>query len=202
MTFERKLLIATTNVKKGGEMAEILRAADLGIEFTTLAAYPDAPEVDETGDTFLANAYLKAAAAIELADLVSIADDGGLCIDALDGQPGVYSHRFLGIDTSFPDKMKQILEMMKEVPEEQRTCRFQCAVVVATPDGRRFDCMGICEGRIGYEMRGDHGFGYDPIFLLPEIGRHMAELSPEEKHRVSHRGKALAQAVAALRTIF
>jgi XTP/dITP diphosphohydrolase len=202
VSLERKLLIATTNLKKGGEMAEILRAADLGIAFTTLADYPDAPEVDETGETFMENAAIKAAAAIDLTGLVSIADDGGLCIDALNGQPGVYSHRFLGADTSFPEKMRQILEMMKDVPEADRTCRFQCAVVVATPDGRRFDCIGICEGRIGYELRGDHGFGYDPIFLLPELGRHMAELSPQEKHRISHRGKALAQAVTALRTIF
>ncbi len=202
MSLERKLLIATTNLKKGGEMAEILRAADLNIAFSSLADYPGAPEVEETGDTFLANAYLKAAAAVELTGLVSIADDGGLCIDALDGQPGVYSHRFLGIDTSFPDKMNQILEMMQDVPDAQRTCRFQCAVVVAAPDGRRFDCMGICEGRIGYEMRGSQGFGYDSIFLLPETGRHMAELLPREKHRISHRGKALAQAVTALQSIF
>lgn len=202
MTPERKLLIATTNKKKGGEMAQILQAADLGIEFVTLADYPDAPEVEETGVTFMENAFLKADAAVDLTGLVSIADDGGLCIDALDGQPGVYSHRFLGADTPFPEKMRQILEMMKDVPEEKRTCRFQCAVVVAVPDGRRFECMGICEGRIAHEMRGEHGFGYDPIFLVPELGRHMAELTPEEKHKISHRGKALAQAISALRTIF
>lgn len=202
MNPERKLLIATTNLRKGGEMAEILRAADLGIAFVSLADYPDAPEVDETGETFLENAYLKAAAAVDLTGLVSIADDGGLCIDALGGSPGVKSHRFLGADTPFPAKMARILEMMKDVPEEERTCRFQCAVAIAAPDGRRFDCMGVCEGRIGYEMRGEHGFGYDPIFVLPESGRHMAELSPREKHRISHRGKALAQAVTALRAIF
>jgi len=202
VTLERKLLIATTNKKKGGEMAEILKAADLGIAFTSLADYPDAPEVDETGDTFMANAVLKADAAVELTGLVSIADDGGLCIDALDGQPGVYSHRFLGADTPFPEKMRQILEMMKDVPLEKRTCRFQCAVVVATPDGGRYECMGICEGHIGYAMRGDHGFGYDPIFVVSEIGKHMAELSPHEKHQISHRGKALAQAVTVLRTLF
>jgi XTP/dITP diphosphohydrolase len=202
VTSERTVLIATTNKKKGGEMAQILRAADLGIVFVSLADYPDAPEVDETGTTFMANAHIKANAAVERTGLVSIADDGGLCIDALDGQPGVYSHRFLGADTPFPEKMRQILEMMKDVPPEKRTCRFQCAVVVATPDGRRFECMGVCEGRIGTEMRGEYGFGYDPIFLLPETGRHMAELSPDEKHQISHRGKALEQAVTALRTLF
>lgn len=202
MTLERKLLIATTNKKKGGEMAEILKEANLAVDLVTLADYPEAPEVDETGETFMANAHLKANAAVELTGLVSIADDGGLCIDALDGQPGVYSHRFLGADTPFPEKMRQILEMMKEVPLEKRTCRFQCAVVVAAPDGRRFECMGICEGHIGYEMRGDYGFGYDPIFVVAETGKHMAELSPQEKHQISHRGKALAQAVTVLRTLF
>lgn len=202
MTLERKLLIATTNRKKGGEMADILAAANLGIAFGTLADYPDAPEVDETGATFLANAYLKAEAAVDLSGLVSIADDGGLCIDALGGSPGVQSHRFLGADTPFTEKMQRILELMADVPTQQRTCRFQCVVVVAAPDGRRFDCTGICEGRIGYEMRGEHGFGYDPIFVVPDTGRHMAELSPHEKHRISHRGKALEQAIAALRTVF
>jgi XTP/dITP diphosphohydrolase len=202
VTFERKLLIATTNLKKGGEMAEILGAANLNIAFASLADYPDAPEVDETGATFLENAYLKAAAAVELTGLVSIADDGGLCIDALDGSPGVHSHRFLGMDTPFSEKMRRIMEMMADVPVEKRTCRFQCAVVVLTPDGRRFDCVGTCEGQIGTELRGTYGFGYDPIFVLPETGCHMAELSPQEKHRISHRGKALAQAITALRTIF
>ena len=202
MTFERKLLIATTNVKKRGEMAEILGAADLDIALVSLADFPTAPEVDETGATFLENAYLKAAAAVDLTGLVSIADDGGLCIDALGGSPGVHSHRFLGMDTSFADKMTRILQMMEGVPDAERTCRFQCAVIVLTPDGRRFDCMGICEGKVGTEMRGDRGFGYDPIFVLPETGLHMAELSPLEKHRISHRGKALAQAVTALRAIY
>ena len=202
MTFEHKLLIATTNLKKRGEMAEILGAADLDIALVSLADFPSAPEVDETGATFLENAYLKAAAAVDLTGLVSIADDGGLCIDALGGSPGVHSHRFLGMETSFADKMTRILQMMEGLPDPERTCRFQCAVVVLTPDGRRFDCMGVCEGKVGTEMRGDRGFGYDPIFVLPESGIHMAELSPHEKHRISHRGKALAQAVTALRTIY
>ncbi len=202
MTFDRKLLIATTNLKKGGEMLQILQAAHLGVELKTLADYPGAPPVEETGETFMANAHIKAAAAVAVSGLVCIADDGGLCIDALDGSPGVKSHRFLGEDTSFHDKMTRILEMMQDVPEEKRGCRFQCAVVIATPDGRTYECMGTCEGQVAFEMRGAHGFGYDPIFLLPEPGRHMAELAPEEKHKLSHRGKALAQAVPLLREIF
>lgn len=202
MIYPRKLLIATTNPRKGREMAEILGAADLGLEFVTLADFPGMPSVEETGETFLENARLKAAAAAEHSGLVSIADDGGLVVDALGGQPGVHSHRFLGEKTAFPEKMTAILERMRDVPEAERACRFQCAVVIVAPDGPTVSCMGTCEGRIAHEMRGTYGFGYDPIFLLPEIGRHMAELPPEEKHRISHRGKALACAVEALRRLF
>lgn len=202
MPFPRKLLVATTNIKKGGEMVQILREADLGVEIVTLADFPPAPPVDETGETFMANAHLKAIAAVAQTGLVSIADDGGLVIDALDGRPGVKSHRFLGAETSFPVKMTRILEMMDGVPEERRTCRFQCAVVIATPDGQTFESMGTCEGRIGHEMKGTHGFGYDPIVYVLTAGRHMAELLPEEKHKISHRGQALAQAVPHLRALF
>lgn len=199
---ERKLLVATTNIKKGQEMVDILSAAGLGVDIVTLADFPTAPPVDETGETFMANAHLKAEAGLRATGLVTVADDGGLSIDALDGLPGVRSHRFLGEETSFAEKMARILEMMREVPDSLRTCRFQCAVVIAAPDGRRFECMGTCEGRIAHEMRGAYGFGYDPIVKLPELGRHMAELAPEEKHRISHRGRALAYAVPALREIF
>ena len=197
-----KLLIATTNRKKGGEMAEILGAANLGVEIVMLDAFPDAPEVEETGETFMENARLKALAAVQHTGLVSIADDGGFCIDALDGQPGVKSHRFLGAQTSFPEKMTRILEMLKETPETERVCRFECAVVIATPEGPTFECRGICEGRVAHEMRGAYGFGYDPLFYLPELGQHMAELPPERKHTLSHRGKALACAVEVLRRLF
>jgi XTP/dITP diphosphohydrolase len=199
---ERKLLVATTNVKKGGEMVAILSVAGLGVEILTLADLPPMPSVDETGETFMANAHLKAESGLAHTGMVTVADDGGLVIDALDGLPGVKSHRFLGEQTSFADKMARILELMHDVPDVRRTCRFQCAVVIAAPDGQRIECCGVCEGRIAHEMRGVYGFGYDPIVLLPELGRHMAELAPEEKHRVSHRGRALACAVPSLREIF
>jgi XTP/dITP diphosphohydrolase len=183
-------------------MVQILAAAGLGLEILTLADFPGAPPVEETGDTFPANARLKAVAARELSGLTSIADDGGLVIDALGGAPGVHSHRFLGESASFDEKMDRILEMLREVPEERRTCRFACAVVIAASDGRTFACEGICEGRIGSEKRGAGGFGYDPIFLLPQTGCHMAELTPQEKHSLSHRGSALACAVPILRRLF
>ena len=200
--YPRRLLVATTNARKGREMTQILSAAGLDIELATLAEYPDAPEVDETGDTFVENARLKAIAGAKLSGLVTIADDGGLCIDALDGLPGVKSHRFLGADTGFPEKMAYILEQLKDVPDERRSCRFQCAVAIATPDGACITCEGVCEGRIGYAITGEFGFGYDPIFYLVQAGRYMAELTPEEKHQISHRGKALAAAVIELRRLF
>lgn len=195
------LLVATTNRKKGAEMVQILGAAGLGLRVLTLADFPNLPEVAETGETFMENAHLKAAAAVTQTGLPAIADDGGLVIDALGGAPGVKSHRFLGETTPFDEKMDRILEMLRDTPDPERTCRFVCAVVVAAPDGRTFECEGDCEGRIAREKRGSFGFGYDRIFLLPELGRHMAELSPDEKHQVSHRGKALACAIPVLRTM-
>jgi XTP/dITP diphosphohydrolase len=114
----------------------------------------------------------------------------------------VKSHRFLGEETPFPEKMRQILERMQGVPDEARTCRFHSVVAIAVPNGSTTVAHGICEGRIAHEMRGTYGFGYDPIFFLPELGKHMAELPPEEKHKISHRGKALAQAITLLREIF
>ena len=198
----RKLLIATTNPKKRGEMQTILASTDLDLELLTLQDFPAASEVEETGETFFENSHLKARAGLQLSGLVTIADDGGFCVDALGGSPGVKSHRFLGENTSFEVKMTKILEMMEDVSDEERTCRFQSAVVIALPDGRTFECLGICEGRVAHEMRGDYGFGYDPIFLFPGTGKHMAELLPEDKHKVSHRGKALSCATKHLREIF
>ena len=197
----RKLLVATTNPKKGVEMLQILGAAGLDLEIVTLDAFPDAPPVEETGSTFLENAHLKARAALRHTGLLSIADDGGLVIDALNGAPGVYSHRFLGENTTFSEKMDGVLNMLRDVPDDRRTCRFVSTVVIAAPDGSLFECVGTCEGRIAREKRGANGFGYDPIFLFPELNRHMAELLPEEKHKVSHRGKALACAIQQLRAL-
>ena len=201
MTYPRKLVIATGNRSKGKEMADIL--SDVGLEILTLADFPGVDaDVEETGSTYRENAELKAKAATVETNLVCIADDAGLEIDALGGQPGLYSRRFLGEDTPFPAKMERILEMLKDTPDGRRGARFNCAVAIATPDGGLFYCSGICEGRIAHERRGGFGFGYDPIFLLPELGRHMAELPPGEKRLVSHRGKALDCAKRVLRELF
>jgi XTP/dITP diphosphohydrolase len=196
---QKPIVVATTNVKKGGEMEAILTAALPELVFVRLSEFPEMPEVEETGETFMENAHLKARATAQHTGLIAIADDGGFVVDALDGAPGVKSHRFLGENTPFEVKMTRILEMLQDVPEEQRTCRFECAVVIAMPTGETWECRGICEGRVAHEMRGSHGFGYDPIFFYPPLGKHMAELIPEEKHKISHRGKALACATERLR---
>jgi XTP/dITP diphosphohydrolase len=203
MSYPRHLVVATGNAKKGIEMAQILGEAGLDIQILTLADFPGVDsDIEETGATYRENAELKARAAAQATGSVCIADDAGLEINALAGQPGLHSKRFLGEDTPFPEKMAHILKTMKDVPDEQRGCRFNCAVAICTPDGQVFHCAGICEGRIAREMRGSHGFGYDPIFYLPQLGKHMAELTPEEKHRISHRGIALACARDVLRGIF
>lgn len=196
-----RFVLATRNRKKGREMQEILSRP--GWEFVTLLDLdPDGEEVEESGCTYEENALIKARDATRRTGLPSIADDAGLEIDALDGQPGVYSRRFLGENTSFPEKMARILELLRDVPEERRTCRFRAAVAVVLPSGEEHLCHGVCEGRIGYEQRGHYGFGYDPIFYLPDLGKHMAELPPEEKHRISHRGKALACVIELLERLF
>lgn len=196
----RRLVIATGNAKKAAEMAEIL--ADTGFELASLRDYPDVDaDVPETGCTYAENATIKALAAARATGCIAIADDAGLEIDALGGQPGVYSKRFLGEETPFPEKMDRILSLLASVPEPERGCRFRASVVIATPDGATYHCVGVCEGTIGYTQRGSNGFGYDPVFVPVGSRRHMAELTPEEKHRISHRGMALSQAKHVLRNL-
>lgn len=182
-------------------MAQLL--APLGLQVLTFEDLKGiVPDVEETGTTYEANALLKATTATEATGMVAIADDAGLEIDALGGAPGVYSRRFLGEETSFPEKMRRILEMIQGVPDADRGCRFRAAVAIAVPGGPPRVCHGVCEGMVAREMRGEYGFGYDPFFLLPGLGRHMAELAPGEKHAISHRGMAMACATAELHSIF
>jgi XTP/dITP diphosphohydrolase len=192
----RTLVVATHNVKKAGEMITILSARFPSVQLLTLADFDGAPEPDETGTTYADNATLKAESAARFTEFPSIADDAGLEIDAMGGEPGLFSRRFAGEETPFPEKMRLILERLRDVPEEQRTARFRCAVAFSVPtkDGvstRVF--TATCEGRIAFEPSGMGGFGYDPIFFLPERSVTMAELKPEEKHRISHRGKVLRE---------
>ncbi len=183
------IVFATGNENKMREVRMIL--AGTGQEILSMKEAGIQAEIVEDGETFEENAMIKAESVHAKTDAIVLADDSGLQIDYLDGAPGVYSARFMGEDTSYQIKNAAILEKMKDVPEEKRTARFVCAIACILPDGRRLTCRGVMEGRIGRESRGENGFGYDPIFYLPECGCSSAELWPEEKNARSHRGKAL-----------
>ena len=187
----RKIVFASWNSKKA---AEIQRMTPEGIKFVCLKDIPEAadiPQAEENGTTFEENALIKAKAVMEVTGQLTLADDSGLEIDALNGEPGIYSSRYLGEDTSYVKKNSVILERLKDVPEEKRSARFVCAVAAAFPDGQTKVIRGTMEGIIGYEIKGENGFGYDPIFYLPQYGKYSAELSSDEKNAISHRGEAL-----------
>jgi len=184
----RKLLIATHNKGKLREYRQLL--AGLPIAVVGLDEAGIAEDVPETGETFVENAVQKAMAYAHLSGLWTWADDSGLEVDALEGEPGVQSARYAGPGAGDADRYGLLLQRLAHVPAGQRTARFRCAVAIATPDGRIEVAEGQCEGEIAQAPRGTQGFGYDPIFYLPQYGRTMAELSPEEKNQISHRGRA------------
>lgn len=186
----RKLVVATRNQKKKLELMDILGLAADSI--ATLDEYPEMPDVEEDGDTFLANAIKKAEAAAAYTGEIAMADDSGLEVDALNGQPGVYSARFAGEPSDDAKNNAKLLALLTNVPAEKRTGRFRCVIAVAEPDGRVETADGTCEGRIAFVEAGNGGFGYDPLFIPDGFERSFGELTPETKHRISHRGKALA----------
>lgn len=186
-----RLVIATHNQKKAGEMLTILGKRFPNIELLTLANFSDAPEPEETGQTYLENALIKAKSAFNYSGEWCVADDAGLEIDALDGAPGLYSKRFGGEELSFPDKMAKILSMMEG--NSNRQARFRCNVCLIGPNHEAVSFEATCEGVIATELSGSGGFGYDPIFFLPELGCCMADLTANQKHEISHRGKVLTQ---------
>lgn len=179
-------------------MAIISRALP-EIELLTLADFEGAPEPEETGSTYEENARIKADSAASFTGEWSLADDAGLEIDALGGIPGVHSKRFEGENTAFPQKIARILEMLEGVPKDERSARFQCYIALSSPSGEHRSFHATCEGRIAEEPSGKGGFGYDPIFILPEEGCTMADLTADEKHEISHRGKVLRQLIEWLR---
>jgi XTP/dITP diphosphohydrolase len=193
-----KLVVATHNPKKAVEMATVLGRLSPGVEAVSLADFPGAPEPEETGATYAENAVIKAESAYRHTGLLCLADDAGLEVDALPGELGPLSKRFAGPETPFHDKMALILDRLAEVPADQRTARFRCCVAVIGPGVPLRVFESTCEGVVASAPRGSGGFGYDPIFYLPELGRTMAELSPDEKHEVSHRGKVLREVAAFL----
>lgn len=184
-----RLIFATGNENKMKEIRMIL--ADCGYEIMSMKEAGIDVDIVEDGKTFEENAIIKAEAISKIAGCLVLADDSGLEVDYLDKAPGIYSARFMGEDTSYRIKNKAIIDKLDGVPDEKRTARFVCAIAAAFPDGRTFTRRGTIEGMIGYEERGANGFGYDPIFFLPERGKTTAELSPEEKNEISHRGNAL-----------
>lgn len=192
-----KIIMATTNNNKIREIREMLAETD--IEVSSMSDEGIDIDIEETGETFEENAVIKAKTISELTGKTVIADDSGLVIDALNGEPGVHSSRFMGEDTSYDVKCNAILDMLKGVPEEERGARFVCSMALVYPGQEPLTFNGIFEGRIAHEIKGENGFGYDPIFFVPERGVTSAELSPEEKNAMSHRGKALAMVVDELK---
>lgn len=184
-----KLIFATGNAGKMREIRMILE--DTGMEIISMKEAGIEADIVEDGKSFEENALIKARAVAAHTDGIVLADDSGLEIDYLNGEPGIYSARYLGEDTSYHIKNANLIERLSGVPDEKRTARFVCAIAAVLPDGKNFTTRGVIEGRIGYEERGENGFGYDPIFYLPEYQMTSAELAPELKNELSHRGKAL-----------
>lgn len=185
----RRLIFATGNEHKMVEIREIL--GELPVEILSMKDVGIKADIVENGNTFEENALIKAKEVCKLAGEMVLADDSGLEIDYLNGEPGIYSARYMGEDTSYRIKNQNLIDRLEGVPDEKRTARFVCAIAAAFPDGRSFVVRGTIEGIIGYEERGTNGFGYDPIFYLPERGVSTAEIPPEEKNSISHRGDAL-----------
>ncbi len=198
---KKRIVFATGNAGKLREIREIL--GDMDREILSMKDAGIEADIEENGSTYEENALIKARAAAAFAgpeDIV-MADDSGLEIDYLNCEPGIYSARYLGEDTSYRIKNRNLIDRLEGVPDEKRTARFVCAIAAVLPDGRELTSRGVVEGRIGYEEKGNGGFGYDPIFQLPELGKTTAELDEEEKNAVSHRGRALRAMKEKLRKV-
>lgn len=187
----QKIVFATSNAGKMREIREILK--DFGAEILSLKEAGADVEIVEDGDTFEANAKIKAKTVWEKTGGIVLADDSGLEIDYLNGEPGVYSARYMGEETSYEIKNWNLIQRLNGIEEEKRTARFVCVIAAVLPDGRTVSARGTMEGVIAHEPAGVGGFGYDPILMLPEYGKTSAELTMEQKNAISHRGKALRE---------
>ncbi|RKX60500.1 MAG: non-canonical purine NTP pyrophosphatase [Thermodesulfobacteriota bacterium] len=185
------LLIASSNKGKIREISDILK--NFNLEIKTLEDFPEIKSPEETGKSFFENAFLKAKYYAEKTGLLCLADDSGLEVEALNGAPGIYSSRFAGPSATDEENNKKLLKELKDVPLEKRKARFVCVIIVYHPSGKYIKTEGIWEGKIALEPKGDKGFGYDPLFLVPEYNfkKTVAELSLEEKNKLSHRARAL-----------
>jgi XTP/dITP diphosphohydrolase len=188
---QHKLLLATNNQAKVREYKSLL--LNLPYELVTLAEQGNNVVVNEVGESLEENARLKATVSAEKSQLLTLADDSGLEVDALGGEPGRLSARYAGENASDSERVSYLLARLNGVPWEKRTARFRCVIALATPDGKAEFCSGECQGFITFTPRGKHGFGYDPVFYLPELDKTMAELPPALKNQVSHRGQAARQ---------
>lgn len=199
---EIKIIFATGNEGKMREIREILR--DMDAQILSMKEAGIDTDIEEDGASFEENALIKARAVAEAAryPAIVLADDSGLEIDWLHKEPGIYSARYLGEDTPYSIKNKNLIDRLEGVPDNKRTARFVCAIAAVLPDGGEIVTRGVIEGRIDYEEKGENGFGYDPIFYVPEFGRTTAQLSVEEKNRVSHRARALSAMKTELRKRF
>jgi len=191
------IVIASRNEHKVEEIRKLLTG--LAVEVLSLKEFPNAPEVEEDGDTFQANALKKARVISRFTGLAALADDSGLEVDCLRGKPGVRSARFAGEHASDAENNKKLLAYLAGVPREHRTAQFRSVIALVSPKGAERLVEGVCRGVIIEEERGSGGFGYDPLFLVPHLGKTFAELSMEEKNRISHRGRALQQVVPIIR---
>jgi XTP/dITP diphosphohydrolase len=196
----KKLLVATHNHGKLQNFADMLQ--DLAIEWLSLDDVGVVQDVEETGRTFRENSVLKARAYAAETGLLTLADDSGLEVDALDGAPGVYTARYGGEGLTAVQRYQKLLNDLKTLPDAQRTARFRCVIVLAAPDGTILgESEGVCEGRIAQAPAGDNGFGYDPVFYLPQFQQTMAQLPAAQKHQISHRGQAVQAIVPRLREL-
>lgn len=187
----KEFVLATRNRHKGEELASLL--GDTGSRIRTLAEFPGSPEVEEDGETCEANAIKKAVEIARATGMTAVADDTGLEVDVLGGRPGVFAARYAGEQATYEDNCRKLLHELAGIPRERRTARFLTVAAVASPDGDVQTTKGILDGLITEACRGDRGFGYDPVFYVPELGKTLAELTPEEKNRVSHRARAFTK---------
>lgn len=186
---KNRIIFATGNAGKVKEIQMIM--ADTGMEVLSMKEAGIVVDVDENGKSYEENALIKARAVAALTDDIVMADDSGLEVDALDKEPGIHSARYLGEDTPYSIKNAEIIKRLTGVPDEKRSARFVCAIAAVLPDGRELTTRATIEGYIGYEEKGTNGFGYDPIFYVPQFDKTTAELTEEQKNQISHRGKAL-----------
>ena len=193
-----EVVVASGNKGKIREIRNALKG--FGLRIYALSDFQDVPEVEEDGNSFTENALKKARFYSKLFGKLTIADDSGLEVDSLKGMPGIYSARYAGERASGRENNQKLLREIQGVPISQRGARFKCIIAMTSPDGREAIAEGSCKGRIGFKEKGRKGFGYDPLFILPKYGKTMAELTLEEKNRVSHRGKALRKLKKIIKT--